>query len=42
MVASAEVFCQTEGVGTALAENNFIITKDGIKNLYPTISMIWW
>ncbi len=42
MVASAEVFCQTDGVGTVLAENNFIITKDGLDQLYPTVPMIWW
>jgi Xaa-Pro aminopeptidase len=42
MVASAEVFLNTEGVGTVLTENNFIITKNGIEQLYSKIPMVWW
>jgi Xaa-Pro aminopeptidase len=41
MVASSEAFLTREGVGTASAENNFIVTRDGIEMITKT-PMFWW
>jgi Xaa-Pro aminopeptidase len=41
MVVSSEAFLTRDGVGTASAENNFIVTRDGIEML-TRIPMFWW
>jgi Xaa-Pro aminopeptidase len=41
MVVSSEAFLTRDGVGTASAENNFIVTRDGIEML-TKIPMYWW
>ena len=41
MVGGAEAFTQTPGVGTAIAENNYIVKKDGIE-LILSQPLVWW
>ena len=41
MVASSEAFLSREGVGTAMMETNWIVTKTGIEKLTP-LPMTWW
>lgn len=41
MVCSSEAFLTRDGVGTVSAENNFIVTRDGIEML-TRLPMYWW
>jgi len=41
MVVSSEAFLTRDGVGTVSAENNFIVTRDGIEML-TRLPMYWW
>jgi Xaa-Pro aminopeptidase len=41
MVASVEAFYTADGVGTAVFETNFIITKDGVDEITKTPHLFW-
>ena len=41
MVASSEVFLTRKGVGAAMMETNWIVTKSGIEKVTP-LPMFWW
>ncbi|MDH3689074.1 MAG: M24 family metallopeptidase [Gammaproteobacteria bacterium] len=41
MVASVEGFFDKEGVGTAVFETNYIVTKDGVDEITP-VPHLWW
>lgn len=41
MVASVEGFFTAPGVGTAVFETNYIVTKDGVKEITPVPHIFW-
>ncbi len=41
MVASVEGFFDSEGVGTAVFETNYIITADGVEEITPVPHLFW-
>ena len=41
MVASVEGFFTAPGVGTAVFETNYIVTKDGVKEITPVPHLFW-
>lgn len=41
MVASVEGFFTSDGVGTAVFETNYIITKDGVEEITPIPHLFW-
>ena len=41
MVASVEAFYESEGVGTACFETNYIVVKDGVEEITTTPHLFW-
>jgi Xaa-Pro aminopeptidase len=41
MVASVEAFFSAEGVGTAVFETNYIVTKTGVEEITPVPHLFW-
>ena len=41
MVASVEAFYESEGVGTAAFETNYIVVKDGVEEITTTPHLFW-
>ena len=41
MVASVEAFYESEGVGTATFETNYIVVKDGVEEITTTPHLFW-